>query len=165
MRILLILFLLMSCNDKTVAKTEPEDKIQLRTLLSQFNESWKVTYITLYSSEQDSVEGEKPTQKPEFFYKDFELLSKSEIKYDDFLLLNQKMLDMVADEYMVAECFYPRHGFILENDSKKVQILICFECSRIRFSPGSERDISIEGKRDVFDNIAKKYGMKVAFPK
>ena len=172
MRILLILFLLIiSCSEKAETKTEPENtvdegKIKFSTLMEQFDDSWKITYITMFY-DGPGVETAAKTQgnkKTEYIHGYFALLSSAEIKYDDYLILRKKMKDMVSDKAVKFDCFYPRHGLTLEKSERKVRILVCFECGGIKVS-GHSGFFPFDGNRKLFDNIAKKYGMEVAFPK
>ena len=68
-----------------------------------------------------------------------------------------------------AWCFSPRHGirFIKEKmvfgvkEELRLDLVICFECSKIIVYSAKKSSLVIEGKRDVFDKVAKELKMEI----
>lgn len=58
----------------------------------------------------------------------------------------------------IAKCFIPRHSINFYKDDKLVKfILVCFECSGVRFSDGADTPVKKANKRELQMKKLRKY--------
>jgi hypothetical protein len=84
---------------------------------------------------------------------------------DTDLLLNtlSKSLRRGAQVQRVYECFDPHHGLRVEHGGIQADLLICFECEQLYyFARGKPLLGYLSGGREVFEEVARAYGLPAA---
>ena len=87
----------------------------------------KADSIELYSLDPD-----KKARKPGTGFRDWQVLGQTTLSGEDKKAIVKALQKGIADsDGSVAACFNPRHGIEATYDGKKVELVICFECSSI----------------------------------
>ena len=109
----------------------------------------------------------EPNEKAKDYFYRWEILGKTKIEKEDLKSLLNELRKGYEEgkksDYSEA-CFDPRH-ILKINSQEKVEILICFSCSKMKINLGQESFFNeIRMKKDLFNQVAKKYKLKLEKP-
>lgn len=126
----------------------------------------KADSFELYSVKPEVAKNESG-EGPKLFH-DYPVLGKTVIKgANTRKAVRTTLLQAIASHPKYgAKCFLPRHGLRAMHDGKTLDLLICFECSRISaWSGGKETHLLTAGSaQPLLDRILKDANVPLAKP-
>ena len=124
--------------------------------------------MTLYALYPYPVENGKLSPQKERLHK-WGILGRAQIKDADE---QRKLVEAIyrrleAEGAGPAACFNPRHTITVEKGARRIDLVICFECTWIYIYGGSSsgktnRLLFSQSVSPVFDALFKKHGLKKA---
>jgi hypothetical protein len=98
----------------------------------------KATSIEIYS-----LEPEKENDPNKDKFRGWRSLGKTTVEGDKKKEVFEVLTKSIAANAPGARCFIPRHGLRATNDNVTVEIVICFECSRIEVYVDKEAKVDL----------------------
>ena len=119
----------------------------------------------LYSLQPGIRTGEKLADYPDQFH-GWPVLGKAVVKIPSWkqplLIGSHRMLYQHGEVF--APCFNPRHGIRVISNGQPVDLVICFECSRVDIYRGDNEDdsLTIGNGQEEFDQVLRFANLKLA---
>ncbi|HYF48159.1 MAG TPA: hypothetical protein VEJ63_02060 [Planctomycetota bacterium] len=121
----------------------------------------KADKLTLYSLDPD------PRLNDKNAFHDVHVLGSVDLKDTGRTTLLNALEKGIADDKVVAQaCFNPRHGIRAEHEGKRVDIVVCFQCWKIKvFEPNDAEGKYVvigRGPQPELDKLLTDAGVKLA---
>jgi len=160
-RTLSSLAILLIASSVFAANVADEGNYEHKLPQSVVNILQKAEKLTLYSLDPD------PRLNDKNAFHDVHVLGAAELKNAPRETLLKALDQGIADDKVTAQaCFNPRHGIRAEHDGKTVDIVVCFQCWKVKvFEPNDAQGKYVvigRSPQPEFDKILTDANVKLA---